>query len=411
MKTNNNKWRDTFQKFIPENNKKVKSAAKSITFVLTEDCNMRCTYCYEHGKNPKRMSEEIALKAVDYILKTHPGDEYPGVTIDFMGGEPTLEIDLMSKIIEYFRYRAYILKHPWYKNHTFSMSSNGLLYTSDKFQEFIKKYKNSFSINISIDGNRELHDSCRLDLAGNGTYDRVLSSVKLMMKQTGILSTKATLSPDNLKYLSDSVLHLYLVGFRTINMNTVFEDGWTLDHAKLFYKELIKLADIIIDKKLYNDLYCSLFRLEIGKPNLNIDSNWCGGNGKMLAIGTDGQLYPCFRFMKFCLNGNREPFIIGNIKDGITENEKLADLESITLASQSPEECIECPVATGCAWCTGYNYDKFGTYNKRATFICWMHKARVLANYYYWSRLYEIGEIEERPSLYLPIGDIQSIMN
>jgi len=38
----------------------------------------------------------------------------------------------------------------------------------------------------------------------------------------------------------------------------------------------------------------------------------------------------------------------------------------------------------GCGWCSAYNYEVFGTPNKRATYICCMHKARVLANVYYW---------------------------
>ena len=44
---------------------------------------------------------------------------------------------------------------------------------------------------------------------------------------------------------------------------------------------------------------------------------------------------------------------------------------------------MNCPIAAGCGWCSAYNYEVFGTPNKRATYICDMHKARCLANYYY----------------------------
>ena len=57
-----------------------------------------------------------------------------------------------------------------------SISSNGLLYFDKRVQNFIKKYKNNLSLSISIDGNKELHDTCRVDLNGNGTYDRALAA-------------------------------------------------------------------------------------------------------------------------------------------------------------------------------------------------------------------------------------------
>ena len=63
-------------------------------------------------------------------------------------------------------------------------------------------------------------------------------------------------------------------------------------------------------------------------------------------------------------------------------------LEQITRRSQSTDECYNCPIASGCSWCSAYNYEIYGTPNKRTTFICPMHKARVLANIYYWNKTY-----------------------
>jgi len=61
----------------------------------------------------------------------------------------------------------------------------------------------------------------------------------------------------------------------------------------------------------------------------------------------------------------------------------------LDLVTQSPRECIDCKVATGCAWCQGANYDfaETDTIYQRATYLCKMHKARVRANNYYWHRL------------------------
>ena len=61
-------------------------------------------------------------------------------------------------------------------------------------------------------------------------------------------------------------------------------------------------------------------------------------------------------------------------------------MSCITRRSQSTDECYYCPIASGCGWCSAYNYEVFGTPDQRATFICIMHKARALANVYYWRK-------------------------
>ena len=87
----------------------------------------------------------------------------------------------------------------------------------------------------------------------------------------------------------------------------------------------------------------------------------------------------------------------GSVYDGlyVTDEQKRvkADLDAITRTTQSPKECLECPVSAGCGWCSGMNYEVFGTANKRTTSICWAHKARVLASAYYYNHRYiEIGD-------------------
>lgn len=87
----------------------------------------------------------------------------------------------------------------------------------------------------------------------------------------------------------------------------------------------------------------------------------------------------------------------GSVYDGLyatdAQRQAKAELDAITRTSQSPQECLECPVSAGCGWCSGLNYELFGTANKRSTAICWAHKARVLASCYYHNRRYlEIGD-------------------
>lgn len=372
---------------------------KNVTIVLTENCNLACTYCYQHGKSNKVLTKEMAKKIVDFLLDDEKlngyfdSSTYPCLIIDFIGGEPLLNVDVMDYFMEYFKYKAFIKNHPWYMNHMIAISSNGILYREKKFQDFLQKNSTRVSIGISIDGNKTLHDSCRVYPNGKGTYDDVLKSVKLWVTQRPQASTKMTIAPENLPYLVESMLHLWELGIVVVPANVVFEDVWDIEHARLFYKLLIELADKILENELYKTRYTTLFSEEIGKPmDDEDDKNWCGGDGSMLAIGYDGVCYPCLRYMKYCMsNKNREPLIIGHIETkikGQDESEELANLCCITRKSQSEKRCIDCNIAQGCSWCSAYNYDVFGTANKRTTFHCEMHHARVLANVYFWNKLY-----------------------
>lgn len=114
----------------------------------------------------------------------------------------------------------------------------------------------------------------------------------------------------------------------------------------------------------------------------------------MLAIDADGNFYPCNRFIDFSLR-NKKPRIIGNIITGINPN-LVRPFIALNLSSQSLEKCIKCEIAKGCAWCQGENYDAAAsdTIYQRSIAICKMHKARVRANNYFWSKLFRKLDME-----------------
>ena len=80
------------------------------------------------------------------------------------------------------------------------------------------------------------------------------------------------------------------------------------------------------------------------------------------------------------------------------DRNKLRPFLTLDRCTQSPQKCIDCEVASGCAWCQGENYDAAATPTifQRATAICLMHKARVRANNYYWNKLFRKLELEGR---------------
>lgn len=383
--------------------------AKSITFIVTKDCQLACKYCYLVGKNTKeRMTWDVAKQAIDYILDHESDMSEESVIWDFIGGEPFLEIDLIDKICDYLKVEMFRRNHHWFNSYRFSFSTNGINYATDKVQHFIKKNHEHLSIGITIDGTKRKHDLNRIWKTAEmeqgimpkpeeeqGSYDDVVKNIPLWLEQFPGAGTKVTISSADIPYIKESVLHLYSLGIHEVNINCVFEDVWKDGDDKLFEQQLTELADAIIDCGYYTDYACSFFTEHMGKPMdcQSENQNWCGA-GRMLAVDAEGNFYPCTRFAQYSLR-SKKAWIIGNVHNGIDKN-RLRPFLTLDRCTQSTKECIDCEVASGCAWCQGENYDAADTPTvyQRSTAICKMHKARVRANNYYWNKLYRKLEKE-----------------
>ena len=144
------------------------------------------------------------------------------------------------------------------------------------------------------------------------------------------------------------------------------------------------------------------------------NTNWCGGDGAMLAFDPNGIAYPCLRYMPSSLGNDQLPFIIGD-DEGIYktsyQRKVKEELNAITRRSQSTDECFYCPIGTGCAWCSAWNFQLYGSVNKRCTRICPTHKARALANVYYWNKKYIQDGVKKHKELYLPKEECLKIIS
>ena len=377
--------------------------SRNITFIVTKDCQLACRYCYLVGKNNKeRMSFDVAKQAIDYILSHEEDFREESVVWDFIGGEPFLEIELIDRICDYIKTELFKRNHRWFNSYRFSFSTNGINYHEEKVQRFIEKNKSHLSIGITIDGTEMKHDLNRVyKHSEKGSYQDVVKNIPLWLKQFPGSATKVTVSSPDIPYIKESVLHLFSLGIHEVNINCVFEDVWKEGDDVLLEQQLMELADEIIDKRLFEKYACSFFMEHIGKPLDPVldNQNWCG-SGKMLSIDAEGNYYPCTRFAQYSLR-SKKARIIGNIKDGIDKN-KLRPYLSLDRKTQSTEECYNCEVASGCAWCQAENYDcaDTNTIYQRSTAICKMHKARVRANNYYWNKLFRKLELEGRKEEY-----------
>ena len=174
-----------------------------------------------------------------------------------------------------------------------------------------------------MDGNKELHDACRVFSDNSGSYDIVVASVKdYYLKNKKMPGSKMTFAPSNINYVYSALKNLINLDYKDIYANCVFEEGWDYSHATILYNEMKKLSNYVLENNLDNKLYISLYEERFFKESdPNNDKNWCGGNGQMIALNYKGDIYPCLRYMESSLGKNIEPIIIGDLQNGIAYSE------------------------------------------------------------------------------------------
>lgn len=388
--------------------------SRTVTFQVTEDCNLACTYCYQGHKTKKAMSWATAKKAVDMLLSaTEENNPYinptisPGIILEFIGGEPFLQVNLIDKIVDYFRKEARRLWHPWAEWYCVSICSNGVNYFDEDVQRFLTKNRNNISLSVTIDGNKELHDSCRVFPDGRPSYDLAVAAAVDWMSRGYEMGSKITIAPENVSFLYDALVHMIDLGYTEINANCVYEDVWSPACATTMYAELKRVSDYLLEHGLENDIYISLFEEYICKPMSPKDNqNYCGGTCDMLCIDPDGNYSICIRYLPSSLGDDQPPIYLGNVDRGLVttpeEKQTLKCMQCITRRSQSDDECFYCPIASGCGWCSALNYQQTGSANKRTKNICIMHKARALANIYFWNMYYRKHKSKERFKIHIP---------
>ena len=117
----------------------------SLTLEINQKCNLRCNYCYLQEKNGEEMSEEVLFSAIDFGIKNAVNHNDKKLDIDFIGGEPLINFELIKKAVDYAKLKAlnYNIEV------SFMITTNGLLLNKEIVDFFISE---SFNLKISIDG-------------------------------------------------------------------------------------------------------------------------------------------------------------------------------------------------------------------------------------------------------------------
>lgn len=411
---------NTVQRLYGRDRRECGSICRNITFQITNACNLRCSYCYEHHKSTEKMTLETGKKIVDYLLVLYEKNDSDfinqntrAVVLDFIGGEPLLEASLIEKICDYWFAECWRRKIPLAPFTRISFATNGQLWFTPAAQRLLEKYHDLMSVTVSIDGVQELHDRYRIDPDGHGSFATAWAAFQDGKRRFGWLNSKMTFVPGSIQYIAESMKMMLDAGCRHIAGNCAYEPVYTAEDANGLYKQLKEVSRYVIENKW--DVAIGMLDEQVGGGEKN-DRNYCGGTGAMLAFAPDGSAYPCIRYAPISVGKEKaDKVCLGNVTEGglyATEQQRKVkeELDAITMKSQSTRECIECPVSSGCGWCSGLNYDLYGTANKRCTNICMAHKARVLAVCWYCNaRSLAMGDMEPK-KVNLPYEEVERLI-
>ena len=220
---------------------------KALCLNIIHDCNLRCKYCFadegEYHGHKGMMSFETAKKAIDYVVKK--SGPRKNIEIDLFGGEPTLMMDTIKKIVKYARDN----EKKWNKSIRFTMTTNVTLLT-DEMMEFLDK--EMVNIILSLDGRKEVNDKVRIKPDGSGSYDDIVPKIKKMISKRSKGKTfyvRGTFTRNNTDFYED-VMAMINEGFRQISIEpVVLEDGHPLSIRKEDLPEIFANYD-----KLYEDM-------------------------------------------------------------------------------------------------------------------------------------------------------------
>ncbi|MGE5422702.1 MAG: thioether cross-link-forming SCIFF peptide maturase [Ignavibacteriales bacterium] len=348
---------------------------KAICLNVAHLCNMRCAYCFakqgSFGEETGLMSQETAKQAIDFLINASQGRKH--LELDFFGGEPLLNLSVVSETVRYARDKAAQAG----KEFSFTLTTNGLKLDAD-----VQKYliKEGLAVILSLDGRPQVNDHMRQLPNGQGTYDLILPEFKsiVAMNPTSYY-VRGTFTSKNLDFVED-FKHMVELGFENISLEPVTggdaELALTEEHLPLIFSQYEELAASLLDYhrqgKSVNFFH---FNLDLSRgPCLSKRMTGCGAGVEYLAITPTGDIYPCHQFI-----GNPQ-FKMGKVDSPGLNEELVRQFAGNTLASK---KCQSCWARFYCGGgCHAAAYFENGSMAIPNDLTCRMHKKRLECSFY-----------------------------
>lgn len=307
-------------------------------------CNMRCRYCFYVDETENRavalrgrMSEETMHFMVDKALAYADGE----CTFSFQGGEPTLAG------LDFFRAMSdYVSHHPNPKGVRvrWSIQTNGYALDEDWCRWL---HEQQALVGISLDGPKEIHDRCRVDAAGQGTFQRVMAAIHLLEKHQVEFNILTVVSAFNARRASQVYRFFKKQGFGYQQYIECLDPigevpggndySLTPERYEVFLKTMFDewYRDVSAGHYVYNRYFENLLMLMTGQQ-----AESCSLRGVCQAqwvIEADGSVYPCDFYAL-------DQWKLGNIREDSFETMEEARRASgfVAWSARLPEECKAC---------------------------------------------------------------------
>ncbi len=308
------------------------------------NCNMRCRYCFYADELDNREIRSYGKMSVDtmhtIVDKAMEYGDYE-CTIAFQGGEPTLAgLDFYRDLV------AYVTAHenPKKLKIHYALQTNGYL-INEEWAAFLGE--NHFLVGVSLDGLKEIHDRYRLDAAGKGTYQRVISAIRLLEKhqvEYNILTVVTAATARNGQKIYNYFKKNHFGYQQYIEcLDPIGEEPgqheYSLTPEK--YGEFLKsmfdawYLDMRSGTYVYNRYFENLMMIMAGQQPESC--NMRGVCGKQWVFEADGSVYPCDFYAL-------DQWRLGNIQENSFEemDEKRDGLGFIQWSMRQQEDCQKC---------------------------------------------------------------------
>lgn len=368
-----------------ENFTTVYSKPQAVTMLLTNDCNLACSYCFESNKGKDYMPKEMAL---DILKATYNlVDPMAGIfTLNMFGGEPLMNWDTFKAVCDY------VLENNLKIRIT---ATTNLTLLTDEMIDYIDEL--SIPVLVSVDGIKEVHDKHRCN-----SFDKVIENMKkLIDRDLGyLIEARMTVAPDTAKYMYESVKMLVDLGINNIANVPASDLEWDAQSIQDYKDNYEKILDMYINilNDETNKRNISLYKvdqaLNLALEPIKEDTSMCNiGNPRWVIVDWKGDIWPC---PDYPTTDNVDLIAgkIGNFYTGVDETK--VDPKPM-VATYDLERCKGCEAISICkSGCPYENYTKNGKFNEPTIGYCTLQKAFVEIIKAYQDKLLEATNIRSR---------------
>lgn len=327
---------------------------KSIMLIITHKCNLNCVYCYEPKKTKNHMSLDTAKQIIMSQL-SNLDSSISRLEIQFMGGEPLLEFDLIRELSEWIWSQEIDVKEL-----ILFASTNGTL-LNDTMKSWFYQNRARIVLGLSFDGNSYMQNLNR-----SNSYSII--DLEYFRNTWPTQGVKMTISPYTISSLYEGVVSLHKLGFYNVAADLAMGRNveWSRDSLLTYREQLNKLVDFYIENMdippfsmLGLDVRAVLDRNEIYKT--------CSCGEELTCYDWDGETYACHLFSPVTIE-----------RDIAISTRSNVDFSNHSLFTST--KCEHCLLAGVCNRCYGMNYICSGDVSIPSSFHCSAYKINYVAN-------------------------------